>query len=144
MPSSVDCCYVECIAETVERQRARQRNCVSAINKPAAEAAFAFGKQVKMNTRGVLIKTRCNLMFGFLDGDTIDMVDSVTGPVGAESVMAARQFGVIGGVIDRRTCRTELRRLNALWQVGDLFIGCRRGLVAFADHDPAGIVEHGI
>src|SRR5215213_6376026 len=66
--SAVDRRDVEGIRKPVERERARERNDVPAIDQTAAETVLALGELVEVNARGVLVKPRRYLVLGFLDG----------------------------------------------------------------------------
>ena len=144
VPPAIDRRHVERIAEPVERERARQRDGVAAIDQPVAEAAFALGEVVEMNARGVLIKPRRDHVLGVLDRDAVDVIDLLARLVVAEAVRAAGQHGVVGRRIDRRAGGAELGGLHALRQLGHFFAGRGRRLVALAHHHPARIVEHGV
>src|SRR5215510_5629117 len=88
------------IAQAIEGQRARKRNGVSAIDKTTTEPSAAFGELVEMNARGVLIKARRDLVFGFFDSHAVNVVDFFTNFVIAEAMHAPRQHIVIGCGID--------------------------------------------
>ena len=49
MPSAIDRGNMECVRQPVERQRARERDDVSAVNQSSAEAPRPFGVLVEMN-----------------------------------------------------------------------------------------------
>ena len=48
---------------------------MTTINQPPAETALAFDKLIEMDTSRVLIEPGGDLVFGFLDGDAVDVVD---------------------------------------------------------------------
>src|SRR5262245_29075524 len=91
------------VAQAIEGQCARKRNGVSAIDKTPTESSAAFGELVEMDARGVLIKTRRDLVFGFFDGDAVNVVDFLTNFVVAEATHAPRQDIVVGRGIDAWT-----------------------------------------
>src|ERR1700719_719084 len=93
---------MECIAKTVEGERARQRNGVTAIDQAAAEPAFAFGKLIEMNTCGVLVKPRGGGMLGFFDGNAVHVIDLFAGFIMIKTVWAAGENRVVGRSINRR------------------------------------------
>src|ERR1044071_9153214 len=113
MASAIDRRDMERIAKSVKCERAGERYGVPAIHQAAAETPFAFGKLVEMDSRGVLIEPRCNLMFGFLNGHAIDVVYFFADLVVTETMRASGQHGVISRRVDMRAASAKLRRLHA-------------------------------
>ncbi len=91
-----------------------------AIDQAAAEAALAFRILIEMNLRGILIEPRRHHVFGFLDGDAVDMVDAFAlfiiipemGRAGSNGV--ERLEGGAGG-------RHEMRRADDGGEMRSLF-----------------------
>ena len=65
------------IGKAVEAQRAGEREGVPAIDQPPVETALCGGKLVEMDPGGVLVEPRRDLVFGFLNGDAVDVVDAL-------------------------------------------------------------------
>ena len=84
VPAAIDGGDMKGIGEAVERQRARQRNDMAAIDQPPAEAALLGGEQIEMDARGVLIEPRRDHVLGFFDGHAVDMIDLLADLVVAE------------------------------------------------------------
>src|SRR4051794_15426262 len=95
MAPSVDRRNVERVRETVERQRAGERNHMAAIDQPPAETVLAHRELIEVDTRGVLIKPRRHLVLGFLHCDAIHMIDLFADVIIAEAVWRARKRKVI-------------------------------------------------
>src|SRR6266704_1598815 len=99
MPAAIDRSDMKGIGEAIERQRARQRNDMPAVDQPPAEAALALDELVEMNARGVLIEPRRDLVLGFLDRHAVDMIDSL-----ADFIIAEATLSEIG----RASCRERV------------------------------------
>src|ERR1700757_1457231 len=128
--------------ETIERQRARLRNDVPTIDQPASETSFALDELVEMNACRVLIKSRSNLMLGFLDSDAVDMVNAFADLIIVKAVRTAGECKVVSREVDRRTSLAEEFRIERRRQARDVIARRRRRLVAFAHHDPTDIFEY--
>ena len=77
------------IGKPVERQRARERDDVPAVDQPAAEAALGLRELIEMDARGILIKPRRDLMLGLLHRHAVDVIDLLPHGVIAETVRRA-------------------------------------------------------
>ncbi len=97
MAAAVDGGDVEGIGEAVERQRARERNHVAAIDQPVAEPALLGAEQIEMDARRVLIEPGRDHMLGFFDGDAVDMIDALADLIIAVAILAAGQRHVVAG-----------------------------------------------
>src|SRR5215472_339319 len=115
---------------------------MAAIDQASPKSSFAFRELVEMNARGVLIKPRRDLMLGFLDGDAVDVVNSLADVVVAETIGAAGEREVIGGELDRRTSLAEEFGIERGRQPRHVIAWRLCRLVALTHHDPAHIFEH--
>src|SRR5471030_1880795 len=107
---------MECIAETIEAERARQRNGMTAIDQAFPEAAFAFGEVIEMDARGILIEPRRDHVFGIFDRDTDDVIDLLAGLVVGKAVRAAGQHSVVSRGMDNRATAADIGRVYGLGQ----------------------------
>src|SRR5690348_7084921 len=94
-----------------------------------------------MNARRILVEPRRNLVFGFLDSDSVGMIDPLAGLVIAKTARAARQFGVVDGLMDGRAGFSELRGFDMCREFRHLFSGRGCGFVALPHHHPACVIE---
>src|SRR5471032_850565 len=113
MASAIDRGDMERVAETIEAERTRQRYRMTAIDQPLAEAAFAFGEMVEMDTRGILIEPRRDHVFGVFNRDADDMIDLLAGLVVAEAMRAAGQYVVIVRGMDDRATAADVGWIHA-------------------------------
>ncbi len=95
-----------------------------------------------MDARRVLVESGRDLMFGLLDGYTVDVVDLLSDLVIAELVGTAGERQIVGGDADRRAGLAQDFRLERGRQARHVIAGRSGALVAFAHHDPAHIFEH--
>src|ERR1700738_77272 len=114
MPPAIDRCDMIGVAESVERERARQRYDVAAIDQAAAEAVLALGELVEMNARRVLVEPRRHLVLGFLDCHAVDMVDHLADLIIAPAMRAAGEREVITPHDDDRRGFAEAIGLDRL------------------------------
>src|SRR5690606_35567597 len=105
--ASVDSGDVVCIGQAVERQCPRQRNYDAAVDETAAEAAGAFGMLVEMDPRRVLVEPCRNLVLGFLDRDSIHVVDALAHLVVCPKERRAGEDCVVVGSRQLRQSATE-------------------------------------
>src|SRR5579884_1284804 len=100
MPPAVDGGYVKGVGKPVERQSARKRDGMAAVDQALAESPLAFLEMVEMDARVVLIEPGRHRVFGFFDGDAVQVVDLVAGLVIAAAARAAGKHGVISRSVD--------------------------------------------
>src|SRR5947208_17193947 len=99
MAPAIDRRNMKGVGKSVERQRARQRNHVTAIDETAPEPALAFRILVEVDARRVLIKPGGELMLRFLDRDAVHVIDGLARGVVGKAIPAAGESEVIGGGI---------------------------------------------
>ena len=97
---------------------------------------------IEMDTGGVLVKSRRNLVLGLLDSDAIGVIDLLADIVVAITARAAGKREIVGFDIDARTRAAELAAIDRSWQRWNVLFWCGRCRVALSHHYPAHIVEH--
>ena len=142
--AAVDGGDVEGIAETVERQRAGQRNDDATVDDALAETALGLGMLVEMHLGGVLIKTRGELVLGLLDGHAVDMVNFLANLVVAPAIGGAGKIEIIAARLDHGHSGAEAGWIDAIGELGHGILGANGGLIAFSHHHPADVFQHGL
>src|SRR5690606_22480544 len=107
MTPAVDRRDMKGVRETVERQRAGERNDMPAVNEPATEAALRAIKLIEMHTRRVLIESRCDLVRSFIDRHAVAMVDLLARLVILETPRAAGEHIIVAIGIELRQRAAE-------------------------------------
>src|ERR1700720_1834539 len=97
---------------------------------------------VEMNLRGVLVKACRELMLGLLDRHPVEMIDLLAHLVVSPAIRTARKCRVISSTVEVRQSSPKgggFDHLFQLWHMRRVGGGC---FVAFANHDPAHIVQY--
>src|ERR1700730_3963065 len=128
---------MEGVSKAVEGQCPGERNDMPTVDEPALVAALFGDELVKMNARRVLVEPRGDLMLGFLNGHTLEMVDPFSRLVVVKEVPTTSELEVVGRQIDHRAGRPQRVGRDRLRQRGNQLCGRWRGALAFSHHDPA-------
>src|SRR3982074_2515165 len=123
---------MESIGEAVERQRARERDHVPAIDQPPLEAPLRLDELVEVNARSILIQSRGELMLSLLDRPAIDMVDLFADLIVAPTTRAAGKAIIISVSLERRTRLAEQFRIECGRQARHVITRRGGAFVAFS------------
>src|SRR5262245_35523341 len=115
-----------------------------AVNEASAETPAAFGKLVEMDPCSVLVKPGCDLVFGFLDGYPVHVIDFFAGLVVGKPMCAPRQHIVVVRRVDPGTGGAEPGWFHVLEKLRHLFTWRRCGLIALANHHPPHELDNAI
>ena len=140
MAAAVDGQDVQAVAEAVERQGARQRDHHAAIDDAGAQPALALGVVVEMDPGAIVVEARGAAVLALHHAHAVDMVDALADDVVLEEVGLAGLARVDPADAQARGHHQPVGR-HVGRQLGHHGLGCRRGGVALADHDPAHIVD---
>ena len=126
------------VGQTIERERARHRNDVPAIDQAAAIGA---GGGVEMNLGGVLPQAGGQHVFGFFHRDTIDVVNLFTDLIVTPAVWFSCEGEVVVGEIETLG-DAQFARNQGTRQVRHDWFWRGRVWIAFAHHHPADVFQH--
>src|SRR5271166_1060110 len=142
MTARIDAGDMEGIFESIETQRAGERDDVAAINKAAAKATLSLLVLVKVNPCVILVEPPRKLMLGLFDGHTIEVIDLLANLIIPPSPRAAGKRVAVCVSVERQERGSERLRIHHLVQLAHTLLWSGRIRIAISHHDPAHKFEH--